>query len=58
VARAVLGAAMAAFTHWAADGTEDLSAEVDRAFRLLATGFDQDRMARRRRRPDRAERDS
>ena len=39
VARAALGAAMAAFTCWAADGTDDLSAEVDRAFRLLATGF-------------------
>jgi mycofactocin system transcriptional regulator len=46
VARAALGAAMAAFTHWAAAGTEDLSVEVDRAFRLLATGFDQDRLAR------------
>jgi TetR/AcrR family transcriptional regulator, regulator of mycofactocin system len=55
VARAALGAAMAAFTHWAADGTEDLPAEVDRAFRLLATGFDQDRMARNQGRNDRAE---
>ncbi len=57
VARAALGAAMAAFTYWAADGSEDLSTEVDRAFRLLATGFDQDRMARRSGRADRAERD-
>ena len=44
VARAALGAAVAAFNHWVADGTEDLSAEVDRAFRLLAPGFDQERM--------------
>ena len=44
VARAALGAAVAAFNHWVADGTQDLSAEVDRAFRLLATGFDQERM--------------
>ncbi len=37
VARAALGAAMAAFSCWAADGADDdLPAEVDRAFRLLA----------------------
>ncbi len=45
VARAALGAAMAAFTHWAADGTQNLTSEVDRAFRMLSTGFDQGRMA-------------
>ncbi len=36
-----LGAATAAFTGWAADDRQDLPAEVDRAFRLLATGFDE-----------------
>ena len=41
VARAALGAAMAAFTGWAADDRHDLPGEVDRAFRLLATGFDE-----------------
>jgi mycofactocin system transcriptional regulator len=40
VARAALGAAMAAFTCWARGDTDDLSAEVDRSFRLLASGFD------------------
>ena len=39
VARAALGAAMAAFACWARDPDGDLAAEVDRAFRLLATGF-------------------
>jgi len=39
VARAALGAAMAAFACWARDEDGDLVAEVDRAFRLLATGF-------------------
>jgi mycofactocin system transcriptional regulator len=39
VARAALGAAMAAFACWARDDTDDLVGEVDRAFRLLATGF-------------------
>jgi len=39
VARAALGAAMAAFACWARDEGGDLVAEVDRAFRLLATGF-------------------
>ena len=39
VARAALGAAMAAFACWARDDEGDLVAEVDRAFRLLATGF-------------------
>jgi mycofactocin system transcriptional regulator len=42
VARAALGAATAAFTGWAADGTDDLPAAVDRAFRLLAAGFSED----------------
>ena len=40
VARAALGAAMAAFARWARHDADDLTAEVDRAFRLLATGFD------------------
>ena len=44
VARASLGAAMAAFTSWARSGTDDLTGEVDRAFRLLATGFDEARL--------------
>jgi len=44
VARAALGAAMAAFTCWARGDTDDLTAEVDRAFRLLATGFDDARV--------------
>ncbi len=39
VARAALGAAMAAFACWARGEGGDLVAEVDRAFRLLATGF-------------------
>jgi len=39
VARAALGAAMAAFACWARADTDDLVGEVDRAFRLLATGF-------------------
>ena len=42
VARAALGAAVAAFTCWAADGRDDLPTEVDRAFRLLAAGFSED----------------
>lgn len=41
VARAALGAAMAAFTCWAAGDDDDLPAVVDRAFRLLASGFDE-----------------
>jgi mycofactocin system transcriptional regulator len=43
VARSALGAAMAAFASWARDGGDDLVGEVDRAFRLLATGFGGDR---------------
>jgi mycofactocin system transcriptional regulator len=39
VARASLGAAMAAFACWARGDGGDLVAEVDRAFRLLGTGF-------------------
>ena len=42
VARAALGAATAAFTSWARSDGDDLIGEVDRAFRLLATGFDED----------------
>ncbi len=41
VARAALGAAMAAFTCWADSDDDDLPAVVDRAFRLLASGFDE-----------------
>jgi len=44
VARAALGAATAAFTAWARQDGDDLIGEVDRAFRLLATGFDEDRL--------------
>jgi mycofactocin system transcriptional regulator len=39
VARAALGAAMAAFTCWARYDTDDLTGAVDQAFRLLAGGF-------------------
>jgi mycofactocin system transcriptional regulator len=42
VARAALGAATAAFTSWARTGGGDLAGEVDRAFRLLSTGFAED----------------
>jgi mycofactocin system transcriptional regulator len=41
VARAALGAAMAAFSCWAAGADGDLPGVVDRAFRLLASGFDE-----------------
>jgi TetR/AcrR family transcriptional regulator, regulator of mycofactocin system len=41
VARAALGAAMAAFTCWARLDSDDLGGEVDRAFRLLSGGFDE-----------------
>jgi mycofactocin system transcriptional regulator len=44
VARAALGVAMAAFACWAAQDGDDLVGEVDRAFRLLSTGFDEDRL--------------
>ena len=40
LARAALGAATAAFACWARNEDGDLAAEVDRAFRLLANGFD------------------
>jgi len=46
VARAALGAAMAAFTCWARGDVDDLTGEVDRAFRLMATGFADDAMRR------------
>jgi mycofactocin system transcriptional regulator len=39
VARAALGAAMAAFTCWARDESVDLVTELDRALVLLAGGF-------------------
>ena len=45
VARAALGAAMAAFARWARHGSDDLVEDVDRAFRLLATGFAEKRPA-------------
>ena len=44
VARAALGTAMAAFACWAHHDTDDLTGEVDEAFRLLADGFDEDRL--------------
>jgi len=44
VARAALGTAMAAFACWAQHDTDDLPGEVDAAFRLLADGFDEDRL--------------
>ena len=46
VARSVLGAATAAFTWWAVHGGDDLTDQLDRAFRLVATGFDEDRLRR------------
>jgi mycofactocin system transcriptional regulator len=45
VARACLGAAMAAFTSWARRDTDDLTGALHRAFRLLATGFDEGKLA-------------
>ncbi len=46
VAHSVLGAATAAFTWWATNGDDDLVEQLDRAFRLVATGFDEDRLRR------------
>ena len=46
VARAALGAAMAAFSCWAEGADDDLPAVVDRAFRLLASGFDEEPLRR------------
>jgi hypothetical protein len=52
VARAALGAAMAAFTCWAEPSAmtptpdDDLPTVVDRAFRLLASGFDEESLRR------------
>jgi len=46
VARAALGAAMAAFAYWAAGADDDLPEVVDRAFRLLASGFDEESLRR------------
>ncbi len=51
VARAALGAATAAFTYWARHGGDDLVGQVDRAFRLLATGFEEGRLPRREDQP-------
>jgi TetR/AcrR family transcriptional regulator, regulator of mycofactocin system len=39
VAHATLGASVAAFNHWAAGSSEELTVEVDRALRLLAAGL-------------------
>ncbi len=44
VARAALGAAMAAFASWARQADTDLVGQLDRAFRILATGFDERRL--------------
>ncbi len=44
VARAALGAAMAAFSSWARQTDTDLVGQLDRAFRILATGFDERRL--------------
>jgi mycofactocin system transcriptional regulator len=41
LARAALGAATAAFACWAASSSDDLAADLDRAFRMLAVGFDE-----------------
>jgi mycofactocin system transcriptional regulator len=46
VARAALGVATAAFVHWSRGDRGDLVDEVDQAFRLLATGFDEERLPR------------
>jgi TetR/AcrR family transcriptional regulator, regulator of mycofactocin system len=46
VARAALGVATAAFVHWSRSDRGDLVDEVDQAFRLLATGFDEERLPR------------
>ncbi len=44
VARAALGAAEAAFACWALRGDDELADELDRAFRMLAAGFDEARL--------------
>ncbi len=46
VARAALGVATAAFVHWSRSDGGDLVDEVDQAFRLLATGFDEEQLPR------------
>jgi hypothetical protein len=45
VARGALGAATAAFACWAQSGSDDLADDLDRAFRMLATGFDEARLS-------------
>lgn len=40
IANAALGAAMASYRHWIDHPDEDLLAELDSAYRLLADGFD------------------
>jgi len=45
VARAALGAATAAFACWAAGDNDDLPGDLDRAFRMLAAGFDEQRLS-------------
>ena len=44
VAGAALGAATAAFACWAQSGSDDLAQDLDRAFRMVATGFDETRL--------------
>ncbi len=44
LARAALGASVAAFNHWAEGGAAPLVDEVEAAFALLATGFDETRI--------------
>jgi mycofactocin system transcriptional regulator len=44
LARAALGAAMAAFEEWTRRDDGDLTEVVDQALALLATGFDEDRL--------------
>lgn len=46
IANAALGTAMATYRHWITHPEIDLLAELDRAFRLLASGFDERAVAR------------
>jgi TetR/AcrR family transcriptional regulator, regulator of mycofactocin system len=46
LAQAALGAATAAFACWATSTSDDLPADLDRAFRMLAAGFDESRLDR------------
>jgi TetR/AcrR family transcriptional regulator, regulator of mycofactocin system len=49
IAGAALGTAMASYRHWIRHHELDLLVELDRAFRLLAAGFDERAMTERRR---------